>query len=196
MEKIKALPQLDFVSAVKLAAGRLTDFKGRSRRSEFWWWMAVVLVVKVAVAFILPPQSMLVSLILDVLIMACALSVTARRLQDAGYHAIWVFLSFAFGIATSVFQMTDKMVDFTTEYSAMIEHYGFRIQEAQVDGLMEEYANTLMIFGALALAWAITSLVVVILCLLDSKPKTNKYGPSPKYIMEDEEPQIIEKTDL
>ena len=186
MERFRALPQLGFVEAVKLAAGRLLDFNGRSRRSEFWWWMAVIFLAKVALAFILPSRFVIPALIIDILIMACALSVTARRLQDAGYNAFWVYLSYALGIATSVYQVTGKMVEFMNDYRTFIESYGTKFKEAQLEALMEEYSSTLMIYGALLLAWLITSLVVVILCFLDSKPVANKYGPSPKYILEAE----------
>ena len=35
--KITTLPQLSFAEAVKLNFARITDFRGRSRRSELWW---------------------------------------------------------------------------------------------------------------------------------------------------------------
>ena len=39
MEKLIAKPQLGFTEANQLVASRLTDFNGRSRRSEYWWTM-------------------------------------------------------------------------------------------------------------------------------------------------------------
>ena len=45
-------PQLSVAEAVKLALGRLTDFSGRSRRSEFWWWMAIVILVNYTSGFL------------------------------------------------------------------------------------------------------------------------------------------------
>lgn len=186
MEKIKALPQLDFVSAVKLAAGRLTDFKGRSRRSEFWWWIAVVMVVQVAVNYFFRefPNAVFVA---DVLIMCCALSVTARRLQDAGYNAIWVFLSFALGIVMQLFPSLTRVGEFMVEYNMIIERHGVHISDSQIDALIEQYGAPLMWYALVVIAFCITSLVVVILCMLDSKLTANKYGPSPKYVIEGEE---------
>ena len=32
----------------------------------------------------------------------------------------------------------------------------------------------------------VTGLVTFVLCLLDGKPQPNKYGPSPKYIIQEE----------
>ena len=195
MEKIKALPQLDFVSAIKLAAGRLTEFKGRSRRSEFWWWMAVVMVVQIAINYFLGsyPNA---AFAVDVLIMCCALSVTARRLQDAGYNAIWVFLSFILGIVMQIFPSVTKVGDFLAEYNMIIERHGVRISDSQLDALIDQYGSPLMWYFVVMVAFCITSLVVVILCMLDSKPMTNKYGPSPKYVVEGQQPQVTEKADL
>ena len=193
MERYKALPQLGFVEAVKLASGRLMDFSGRSRRSEFWWWMAVIILVKVSLAYIMPSQFVIPALIIDILVMACALSVTARRLQDAGYSAFWVYVSYALGIATSIFQVSGKMVAFLKDYGEMIERYGRKIQEAHLEQLMEEYGSTLTVYGGLMLAWGISSLIVVVFCLMDSKPTATKHGPSPKYIVETESDEEREK---
>jgi len=44
------------------------------------------------------------------------------------------------------------------------------------------------------LAWGISSLVVVILCLLDSKPTPTKHGPSPKYIVENDSANEVNTT--
>lgn len=37
MKQIEATPSVGFGDAVKSSLNRLTDFKGRTRRSEFWW---------------------------------------------------------------------------------------------------------------------------------------------------------------
>ena len=46
------IPQLDFVTAVKLAIARIKDMEGRSRRSEFWWTMLALFIVNIILAFI------------------------------------------------------------------------------------------------------------------------------------------------
>ena len=79
---MKALPQLGFVEAVKLASSRILDFKGRSRRSEFWWWMLIVMIANwVITSFV---SNLLVSSIIATIIMFFGLAVTVRRLQDSG----------------------------------------------------------------------------------------------------------------
>ena len=44
MKKVTAKPQLGFGEAVKVAMSRLTDIKGRSRRSEYWWTLLAFLI--------------------------------------------------------------------------------------------------------------------------------------------------------
>lgn len=44
MNNVTAKPQLSFGEAIKFASGRVTDFKGRSRRSEYWWFMLAFLI--------------------------------------------------------------------------------------------------------------------------------------------------------
>ena len=64
---MKELPSLGFIEAVKLASSRILEFKGRSRRSEFWWWMLVVIITNwVITAF---ASSLLVSAIMSIIIM-------------------------------------------------------------------------------------------------------------------------------
>lgn len=196
MGQVKTMPTLDMVKAIQLAAGRLLDFKGRSRRSEFWWWMAVVMIVQVLIGLLLGEQ-LQTKAIVNILIMCCGLSVTVRRLQDSGNHAIWLFLSFGFGVASNIYYAFSKMALLLEEYSAMTEHYGLKRSEAMVDQLLEKYSGVVMVYGGLYLLWLVFSLVVIVMCLLDSKAMPNKYGPSPKYIMEEEpQPIVTEKTDL
>ena len=86
IDNMKALPQLGFVEAVKLASSRILDFKGRSRRSEFWWWMLIVMIANwVITSFV---SNLLVSSIIATIIMFFGLAVTVRRLQDSGKSAL------------------------------------------------------------------------------------------------------------
>jgi len=190
--EIRTIPSLNPVDAIKLAAGRLSDFKGRSRRSEFWWWMAVVLISQVAIGWLLGNNEQ-ASGIINILIMACALSVTVRRLQDTGNHALWVFVSFALGIAVTFYTAFGEMSHFTSEYRQIFEAYGTNIPTKMFDRLMDKYSSVILIYGTMMLAWLISSLVVVIMCLLDGKPLDNKYGSSPKYIVIKEEPLFKEQ---
>ncbi|MBO6032315.1 MAG: DUF805 domain-containing protein, partial [Prevotella sp.] len=84
---MRALPQLGFAEAVKLASSRILDFKGRSRRSEFWWWMLIVLVANWVFSLFI--SDLLVSSIISTIVMFFGLAATARRLHDADKSAWW-----------------------------------------------------------------------------------------------------------
>ena len=52
MNKTTKLPQLDFTEAVKLSWSKLTQFTGRSRRSEFWWSYLALFIINIFMSFI------------------------------------------------------------------------------------------------------------------------------------------------
>ena len=47
-------PSVSFVDAVKLFFTRYTDFKGRSRRSEYWWANLATFIVSTVLTTVLP----------------------------------------------------------------------------------------------------------------------------------------------
>ena len=173
---MKTLPTLGFTEAIKLASGRILDFKGRSRRSEFWWWMAVVLVVGFCVSLFI--SNTLVSAIWGIAYMFCGLSVTARRLQDSGKSAIWVYISYAIGCIYSFYLLTTDVME------VMIKLQKASNNEHAVMRLLEKHMGDFAMLSLLGTLFLVFFLIVFIMCLLDSKPDVNKYGPSPKYVEE------------
>ena len=170
----KMTPQLGFGEAVKLASGRLVDFKGRSRRSEFWWWMMIVLVCNFVASLLLPSYTVANAVALT-LIMACGLSVTVRRLHDTGQSGIWVYISFATKKRGNIMS--------TAEYMEMLE-FGTVPNPDDITELMTPYIGRFLGYMGLTLLWGVSSLVVFIMVLMDGKAEPNKYGPSPKYVPE------------
>ena len=173
MENYKELPQLGMGEAIKLASSRLTDFKGRSRRSEFWWWMLIVLVVNFVLSWFI--TNMLVSAIGSIVVMFLGLAVTARRLQDVGKSATWVYASYGLGI---IYQILIATSDVMAKYIEVA-------QSGNIDKLMafaEANASSFLLIGLVSLLWFISCLIVFIFTLMDGKPEPNKYGPSPKYV--------------
>lgn len=81
---------LDVMSALKLVFGRLTDFNGRSRRSEYWW---TALVLGLAQGIL---TSMFESLTnpLQLIGMLLLLAVSVRRLHDVGKSGWWYLFNF------------------------------------------------------------------------------------------------------
>jgi uncharacterized membrane protein YhaH (DUF805 family) len=115
---MNALPQLSFMQALRLGWGRLFEFNGRSRRSEYWWWMLAVGIVHIInaiiaalIAFILTSATgisvisgaftlwySLLAYTLNTGVMACSLGITVRRLHDCGRTTVWLYLSFILGV--------------------------------------------------------------------------------------------------
>ena len=174
---MRELPSLGFVEAVKLASNRILDFKGRSRRSEFWWWMLVVIIVNWVITTFAP--SLLVSGIMSIIIMFFGLAATARRLQDSGKSAVWVYISYALGCATQLVNGTSKTVN-----RIMDELSTGSFSHRAIEKIVEKGSGDLVLLSCLSLAMGIFAIIVIIMCLLDSTRGANKYGESPKYVNE------------
>ena len=174
---MKELPTLGFTEAVKLASSRILDFKGRSRRSEFWWWMLVVFVVGFCVSLFI--SNMLVSSLWAIAYMFCALSATARRLQDSGKSAVWVYVSYALGCVSNLYVSTSDAIA-----AIMDKLDSAHPNQAAIEKITMQYAGDFAIMGLLGCIFMVSCLIVFIMTLQDSKPAANKYGPSPKYVEE------------
>lgn len=179
--------QLGFAEAVRLASTRITDFKGRSRRSEFWWWMLVVLLLNIILGMVVPSKMMVLGAVVSTAVMALGLSATVRRLQDAGHNAAWVHVSYALGIFSS-FYMALCMPEFMTEYMEILENAdpktitGTAMMNELMD-LVRDNLSSMTIYGIMSLLWYISCLPVVIFCMIDGQPEDNEYGQSPKYVL-------------
>ncbi|MBO5583966.1 MAG: DUF805 domain-containing protein [Prevotella sp.] len=77
----QALPSLSMGEALKLATSRLTQFSGRSRRSEYWWTVLVAFLASLVLVLI--PFA-------NILICLAMLPLTLRRLHDTGRSAMWL----------------------------------------------------------------------------------------------------------
>ena len=174
---MRELPSLGFVEAVKLASGRILDFKGRSRRSEFWWWMLVVIIANWVITAFAP--NLLVSGIMSIIIMFFGLAATARRLQDSGKSAVWVYISYALGCVTQLYTGTS-----TTVNKIMDELSTGPFSNSAIEKIVEKGSEDLVLLSCLSLAMGIFAIIVIIMCLLDSTRGANKYGESPKYVNE------------
>lgn len=152
------LPQLDFMQAVQLAISRISDMKGRSRRSEFWWTMLAIGLCNLVFYFI-PYVGQIVSIALWV----CSIPLMARRLHDTGRGHELAFVY----VGLSVLMMLLSLIILIKVGSS---------------------SSSLRNIGALATIYTIVSIVafviaviMIVFCCQDSQPFTNKYGPSPKY---------------
>ena len=162
------------MEAVKLASSRLTDFKGRSRRSEFWWWMFLVIILQEVLSVFF--GNLYVAATVATLVMFLGLGVTVRRLQDTGHSAVWVYVSYLLGIVYQFYMASSTFMHKLTEMASSADFDVDKIVK-----LAEKSAGEMGILSMVSLAWTIVSLVVIVFCLIDGKPEANKYGESPKY---------------
>ena len=174
---MKALPQLGFVEAIRLASSRILDFKGRSRRSEFWWWMLIVMIANwVLTSF---TSNMPVSGIIATIVMFFGLAATVRRLQDADKSAWWVYISYFLGIVMSIMNATSPTINKLRD-----EIMSGSMKDNVILKVASNGAGELIFFYCITILFAIIALIVVIMCLKDSEPLTTEHGDSPKYVNE------------
>ena len=172
MKKVTAKPQLGFGEAVKLAMSRLTDIKGRSRRSEYWWTILAFLIfywiVSTIATIVLPfNTAQIISSLLTILV----LPLTIRRVQDSGHNMLWPILSFATGLIFSIYMVSSGILEMSQSVNPDIK-------------VIEEKLTSPVFFVSVVVS-LIAGIATFVFTLLDSKPETNKYGESPKYVIEE-----------
>lgn len=170
MSTYYANPQLSFTEAVKLACGRLFDFSGRSRRSEFWWFMLAFVIMSWLFSLVVQMfhVSILTAEIASEAFSLLALAVTVRRVQDTGRSKWWVICTWVLSIAGGIYVATNPIME--------------ELQSVNPD---PEAALSLFKDPVSLCLMGVTfvlEIIIFVFCLLDSKKEANKYGDSPKYI--------------
>jgi uncharacterized membrane protein YhaH (DUF805 family) len=115
---------MDFQTALRSFWTRYRDFKGRSRRSEYWFIQLFLVVTNIAVAiidlalmgwdvdrFIANGGGGIVGLIWILVTIVPALAVLVRRLHDTGKSGWWAlvgFLPLVGAVVLLVFTVTDS----------------------------------------------------------------------------------------
>ena len=155
------LPQLTFAEAINLASHRLTEYTGRSRRSEFWWWYLLVVIGSVVVGFI-PFIGNLVYIAQFLLLF----SIIMRRFNDCStpqeFSIIYLVI---YGIGC----VFNTLCDFAEP--------GSKLYYSLIDILGDSFQT----YGVLFIIVAIIGLFYLV---KDSNPEVDPiHGPSPKYTM-------------
>lgn len=164
----QALPSLSMGEALRLSTSRLTQFSGRSRRSEYWWTVLAVMLASVVISILsflgvfISEGALLVTYtlgsLISLLLGLAMLPLTFRRLHDAGHSALWLL--------PLPFFMVAYVIAFAIE---SLHVMGFQ------DGVIWLY------FGFYGLVYLAYSIVLLVFTCQDSQPYTNRYGESPKY---------------
>ena len=154
---------LDFVSALKLAAGNIMNFGGRARRSEFWWWTLVVSVA--AVVFLFIPYLRALAVLGWTALVASAV---VRRLHDTNAPDIIAFAFTGLSLVFSVFNGLRLLGVVDEVYSLERAFYG---GSGAVLNLLYLACGIITL-----IAWG----VVVFFAVKDSGCDDNKWGANPK----------------
>ncbi len=172
-------PRLTFGEAVKTCLKKYADFTGRARRSEYWFFYLFYFLVVIVANFVFEILGLLGmpkiigtvgNLVVTLGFMLPQYAVEFRRLHDTGRSGWWIggYLLFGLVIAVQVVVLAIDYVQYGGDVSTMYEYL-----TENVGALIG-----LLITGGIAVVW---NIALIVFCVLDSKPETNKYGPSPKY---------------
>jgi uncharacterized membrane protein YhaH (DUF805 family) len=167
-------PRLTFSEALNVASKRVTEFTGRSRRSEFWWCYLAVIIANMVAGFI-PFVGSVVSLLLSLAI----IPIIFRRLHDTGRSGWWWGASVFIGIALCIIAVV-AAVPFFKDIVGSPELLDE--DEFVIEFFKEIFTSPAFLIG-LAVSFIYEIVMLVFLCQ-DSQVGPNKYGDSPKYTTE------------
>ena len=180
MANISARPQVGFLDACKLAVQKCINFRGRARRSEYWWAILGLTIINILTSWI-PYVGTLISLVVTLI----SFSLVFRRLHDTNHSGWWAGASFIAGWAGIAVMILGAIMggmsfaDFTEGEEYLADSMSTALAGASI--------AYLGIGCILLLASGILGIVIFVFSLMDSEIQANKYGESPKYILEDNE---------
>lgn len=170
MEKTIKLPVLGFGEAIKTVFGKLTDFNGRARRSEFWWFVLLYVIVYLIISAIV--KNPVASIVVQTILMLLSVAVTVRRLHDRGHSGWWVAASILLSLFSSVYTTSKGYLE------------AMNTVNPSTETMTEMISDPLVLIPSVLSA--IANITIFVFTLLDSDKEPNKYGDSPKYIIEKE----------
>lgn len=161
---------MTFTQAIRSVLSGYATFSGRARRSEYWWFYLftilvglVSLVIDAVLDTAFNNEIGIVGTVTSLVLLLPSLAVTARRLHDISRTGWWMLLPLVPLVATIV-------VGFVAVFSALFS--------TDADGT-PAVAVIVLLVACVLLTLAASITLIVFLCL-DSHPRPNKYGPSPK----------------
>lgn len=175
MRELTVLPQLGFTEALSAACKKITQFKGRSRRSEFWWTYLTVFIINFICSFI-----PFIGTLMSILLSLAMIPITFRRLHDTGRSGWWYGVSMICG--TIYIIVAYSLVIAALGGSASAADLSSMSSEEIVEALSE--GSAMGFIGIGLLAGIIYGIILLIFYCQDSQKEENKYGPSPKYVEE------------
>lgn len=159
--------QVGFIDAVMLAFKKSFTFTGRIRRSEYWWAVLGIGIINLVLCWI-PVVGILSNIYLAIVSAAMAF----RRLHDTNRSGWWI---------------GGPIIGMFAAILVILSATGTAFLTGDTDTITNASIAVLGIAGILYIASAIVSIVTLVFCCLDSDQSANKYGESPKYVVENED---------
>lgn len=177
MSQFKELPQVGFEVAAQNAFKKIIQFNGRIRRSEYWWGVLTIFLASIVVSLI-PFVG-----ILGVFVLGLAgVSMQFRRLHDTGRSGWWWVAQTCVGFtAITLFIVS---IDFSAYFEALRSQDIQAAMNVLISAITSITGILAIVFYLINIALGITILVFL---LQDSQPEANKYGESPKYVLQNTE---------
>lgn len=177
-------PQMGFIEACSTACKKIVTFKGRARRSEFWWAILGIFIINLIMTPVgyMGTAGVIISNLVSLAITILSLSLTFRRLHDTGRSGWFVGIPFIIsmiGLVVIIYGILSMDINIFE----LIETPDMLSQEI-IENMSNSTSMNIMAGSFLFIISGLLSLVVFVFCCMDSKPGTNKYGESPKYVEE------------
>ena len=177
-------PQMGFIEACSTACKKIVTFKGRARRSEFWWAILGIFIIDLIMTPVgyMGTAGVIISNLVSLAITILSLSLTFRRLHDTGRSGWFVGIPFIIsmiGLVAIIYSILSMGINIFE----LIETPDMLSQEI-IENMNNSSSMNIMAGTFLFFISGLLSIVVFVFCCMDSKPGTNKYGESPKYVEE------------
>ena len=157
--KYVATPQLGFMDAVKRCFKKYFDFNGRARRSEFWWFYLATYVIN---GILYVPINILMSKKNQLIHDALTGKISMAQADSQDPTTLLIIFCIIMGIVSLALLIP------------MLSATARRLHDVGKSGHLQW----------LYLLCGIGVPICLILCIPDGKPEPNKYGESPKYVLQ------------
>lgn len=163
-----ATPQLGFMEAVKICLQKYFSAKGRARRSEYWWFMLAIYIVNAVI------NGILYSIMGGLMAKKEALKAAAIESMFNGEGVDTAAINAQDPTTTIIILGILMCIIFVALFIPQVTATARRLHDVGKSGQLQW----------LYLLCGIGGPICLILCIPEGKPEPNKYGESPKFVLQ------------